>query len=133
MKVLMELDGDEEFIEYLHMVHDKFHIMINTIKDFAELIKAETLPRTPLETGRLGESFDYIVLEDTPRQKMVQIRMSALNPRTGYDYSAIQHFHTGYSHAHGQAFYLRDGIQASESMGFMMVEQDYMSLFRGGA
>lgn len=132
MKVLFELQGEEEFEEYLRGVKNRFALMVNTMKDVAEIIKANTLPRTPLETGRLGESFEYTVLKNIPRETIVQIRMSALNPNTGYDYAGIQHFNLSYSHAHGGALYLMRGIMASESMSYQIIEQDYLSLFGGG-
>lgn len=132
MKVLFELQGEEEFEEYLRGIRNRFALMVNTMKDVAELIKANTLPRTPLETGRLGESFEYTVLKNIPRETIIQIRMSALNPNTGYDYAGIQHFNLRYSHAHGGALYLMRGIMASESMSYQIIEQDYLSLFGGG-
>ena len=127
---------DKGFRDWVEEVKSNFHIMVETMKDVAEIVKAETLPRTPFETGRLGESFRYTVLTDNSKQKVIQIQMTALNPRTGYDYALIQHENplpprAPYHHVYGGSHFLLKGIQASEDMSMKIIEQDYLSLFNG--
>lgn len=131
--ILFEVHGAEETIDYLKTVKGRFAWMMQTMLDVADYVHSEVLHYTPLETGRLGESFKTTVLADNSKMKLVQVQMSALNPRTGYDYAKIQHFNTAYYHEHGQAFYMLAGIySAKEGLAFEIIEKDYYSLVIGG-
>lgn len=127
--------NDNNFQEWVAEVKSNFQIMMEAMIDVAEVVKAETLPRTPLDTGRLGESFKYTVLADNSKQKLVQVQMSAINPETGYDYAWIQHddpvSRPPYHHIHGENKFLLKGIQASEDLAMRIIEQDYLSMFAG--
>ena len=127
--------NDEGFEEWTNHVRSNFEMMIQTMIDVAEIVKAETLPRTPLETGRLGESFRYTVLANNSKQKLVEVQMTALNPKTGYDYAWIQHddpvSRPPYHHDYGGNKFLLKGIQGAEDLAMRIIEQDYMSMFQG--
>ena len=103
---------DEGFLDWIKGVEHSFISMAETMKQVAEMIRDETQLRTPVESGTLSKSYKWTVLADNSRMVVLQIRMSALNPRTGYDYAWIQHENTGYSHAPrelGFLNYRRDG------------------------
>jgi len=147
----------EEFEDWLYKVHNRFLSMVQTLIDIHYLIYANTNQRVPLDTGRLEESFRY----DITRQDEMFIEIhniySAVDPKYGFDYAEYQHNLVGrgkgtysrytranswyYSvgttnhHRHGtrgESFYLLKGVQASESMMWTIIEQDYLSLFYGG-
>lgn len=152
----------DEFIQYLNRVEHGFVYMIETMKDVAEVVRENTLPKTPFETGRLGRSFKWTVVTDNSRMKVLQVQMSALNPNTGYDYAWIQHENSHYKHfkdlgresrgtlgdkirkAHGWSgsskytghdatmWYLKFGIFESKEGAFQLIEDDYLSLFKRG-
>ena len=170
-KIIAESNADE-FIQYLNQVEHGFVYMIQTMMDVAQVVKENTLPKTPFRTGKLGRSFKPIIVTDNSRMKVVEVRMSALNERTGYDYAMTQHrgYHRaktkyGYQYvyyhqtkdisppthgtlgdkvykAHGWSSdmifhsgmdqYLYWGILDSEEGAYQMIEEDYLSLFRGG-
>lgn len=152
---------DEEFIGWLHRTGNAFVDMIQTMKDVAKVVEENTVPITPFETGKLGRSFKRFVLTDNAKTKLIMIRMSALNPNTGYDYAWIQHENPNYTHskrlgsesarhkrwgAHGYSyipifytnhqgrmFYLKEGIETSEEDALILIEEDYLSLFTRGS
>ena len=145
--------NSDEFLQELNQVEHSFVYMIKTMEDVAEMIKENTIPLTPVETTRLGKSYKWTVLTDNSRMKVVQVRMSALNPRTGYDYAWIQHENMLYDHSNTNAkssmavsnimyghsatnnptdHYLKEGIIQSQDGAFQMIEEDYLSLFYGG-
>ena len=129
----------EDFEEWIYQMHHRFQQMVQTMKDIHYLIQANTNQRVPLDTGRLEESFRYdIVRQDDFFIEMHSI-YSARSPIDGYDYAEYQHtginWRTGALLNHpkrGEQFYLLKGVQASESMMWTMLEQDYLSLFQGG-
>lgn len=144
------------FEEWLFGLHHLFIEMVQTVIDVHHLIHANTNQLVPLDTGRLEESFRYdIVRQDYSFIEMHSI-YSAIDPDSGFDYAYYQYDEVGqlrnggtYSlydrarsgypaqghHRHGtrgQSLYLLKGIQASESMMWTIIEQDYLSLFYGG-
>ena len=149
---------DEEFIQWLHRTENAFVDMIDTMKDVAEVVRENTLPLTPFEYGFLGGSFKTFVLTDTAREKLIMVRMSALNRNTGYDYAWIQHENTSYQHPspynknyshhldlavdnimagisgtnNPRDHYLKEGVIQSEEGAFQLIEEDYISLFTRG-
>ena len=150
-----EFKADAEgFEEWLFSLHHLFLEMVQTMIDVHYLIQANTNQRVPLDTGRLEESFRY----DIVRQDEFFIEMhsiySAVDPDSGFDYAYYQHqlprrgvgtyslysrAKSGYPaqghHRHGtrgESYYLLKGVQASESMMWTIIEQDYLSLFYGG-
>ena len=144
---------DEPFQEWVKTTENAFVRMIETMVDVAKVVREETIPLTPVETTRLGQSFKWKILTDNSRMKVLEVQMSALNPKTGYDYAWIQHENTRYRHTaflkgswkaskvHGfhnvqwfnaQDHYLRQGIRNSEDMAIELIEEDYLSLFRRG-
>lgn len=125
------LTGIDEFRTYLYTVRGRFSLMLQAMIDVAEVVHANTLPLTPLDTGQLGESFHWQVLEYSREFIEVEVKMDAVDPKSGFRYAEYQHDTEGLNHPHGQAFYLRDGINASRSMAYELIEQDYLSLFGG--
>ena len=162
MKWLTVGVDDEKFIQWAERTENAFVHMINTMKDVAEVVRENTIPLTPVETTRLGKSFKTFVLTDTAREKLIMVRMSALNPHTGYDYAWIQHENTEYEHPSKYAsrgardisldnsllyyrtgvdlgatnnprdHYLMEGVIQSEEGAFQLIEEDYLSLFMRG-
>lgn len=150
---------DEEFQAWLKRTENAFIHMIETMKNVARYVGENTLPLTPFETGELGRSFKWTVVTDNSRMKVLQIRMSALNENTGYDYAWIQHEETRYHHPskesrekhstyndiyfnnyfagiggtnNPQDHYLLEGIMQSKEGAFQIIEDDYLSLFTRG-
>ena len=128
---IFEVDTSS-FIEYMDELHWRFLEMVQTMMDVAELVKANTLPLTPRETGRLGESFRYVVWDANPDFIEVEVKMDAVDPRDGYRYAEYQHETFGLHHQYGQMWFLKAGIYASRGMAFEMIEKDYLSLFNEG-
>ena len=152
---------DEEFQAWLKRTENAFVHMIETMKSVARYVGENTLPMTPFETGKLGRSFKWTVVTDNSRMKVLQIRMSALNEDTGYDYAWIQHENASYHHPslesqrthpkfheiqssllamdgsawqtnHPRSHYLYYGIRDSMEGAFQIIEDDYLSLFTRG-
>lgn len=83
--------NDELFLDWIYSVKNSFSAMLETMIRVAEEVKDKTQMITPIETGRLSKSFKWTVVEDNSRFKILQVRMSALNPDTGFDYAYVQH------------------------------------------
>ena len=129
----LEVTGIEDTKTYLRTVRGRFSLMLQAMIDVAEVIHAETLPKTPFETGRLGESFEWKVIEYNRNLIEVEVEMDAIDPNSGFHYAEYQH-NRDLRHPEpraGQRFYLREGIFASEDIAYEIIEQDYLSLFRG--
>ena len=130
----------EDFEEWIYQMHHRFQQMVQTMKDIHYLIQANTNQLVPLDTGRLEESYRYTL---TSNDFFIELHSiySAISPYDGYDYAYYQYMLPTESHyrstnrkgqARGEQFYLLKGVQASESMMWTMLEQDYLSLFQGG-
>ena len=89
---------DEEFQSWLERTRYAFTYMLETMKDVARVVMENTIPITPMETTRLRKSFKWTVVTNNSKMKVLQIQMSALNPKTGYDYAWIQHENIFYEH-----------------------------------
>ena len=89
---------DEEFQSWLERTRYAFAYMLETMKDVARVVMENTIPITPMETTRLRKSFKWTVVTNNSKMKVLQIQMSALNPKTGYDYAWIQHENMRYQH-----------------------------------
>ena len=126
----------EEFYEWTNTARSRFETMVLTMFDVASLIHANTNQRVPLDTGRLEESFQPELIKETSDFIQVNITYDAEDPDSGFHYAEYQHNHAMLNHPkRGEAFYLYNGIQASKSMAYQIIETDYMSLFgtfRGG-
>lgn len=108
------------------------------MKDVHYLIQANTNQRVPLKTGRLEESYRYTIIDNENFIELHSI-YSAIDPNDGYDYAYYQYegvnWKTGEPLHHpirGEQYYLLKGVQASESMMWTIIEQDYLALFNGG-
>lgn len=125
--------GIDEARAYLYTVRGRFFMMLRTMIDVAKIIQANTLPLTPYETGQLGESFTWHTLEYNREFIEVEVQMDAVDPDNGFHYAEYQHEEDLYHPPPraGQQYYLRDGINASKNMAYEIIEQDYLSLFRG--
>ena len=126
-----KINNIDEFRTYLYTVRGRFSLMLQAMIDVAELIHAKTMPLTPLDTGQLGESFHWQVIQYSNEFIEVEVIMDAIDPKSSFRYAEYQHNTEGLYHPHGQAFYLREGINASRSMAYEIIEQDYLSLFGG--
>lgn len=83
---------DEEFMSWIKGVENQFVAMTETMIRIAEDIKHYVQSETvPIDTGRLSRSFKWHIVTDNSRMKVLQLQMSALNPKTGYDYAYTQH------------------------------------------
>lgn len=121
---------DSEFREWSEIALSKFQMMVQTMEDVASLIQANTYMKVPLDTGRLEESYHWVVRENTSDFIKVDIIFDAEDPDTGFHYAEIQHNTLHFNHPkRGQAFYLYAGIQASRDMAYSIIETDYLSLF----
>ena len=129
-----------DFEEWVYQMHHRFQQMVQTMIDIHHLIEANTKQRVPLDTGRLEESFHYTIYDNEFLIEMHSI-YTAVDPDSGFDYAYYQymlptekHYNTANrkGQMRGEQFYLLKGVQASESMMWTMIEQDYLSLFSGG-
>ena len=128
---LFEVKGEDEFRTWLYTVKGRYSLMLQAMIDVAEVVHANTLPLTPLDTGRLGESFQWQVIDYNKEFIEVEVKMDAIDPKSGFRYAEYQHNTFGLNHPHGQMWFLRAGIHASKDMAFEIIEQDYLSLFSG--
>lgn len=132
----LELD-DSQFHEWVDEARSRYETMVLTMIDVAELIKANTNWRVPLDTGRLESSFAWKIREDNSDFIIVEAGYSVTNPKVGmlgfedtnWDYAYYQHQGNFNHPKRGERFYLYNGIQASKDMAFQIIETDYMSLF----
>jgi len=116
--MLLEFElRNEAFLDYIDGVKYSFNAMIETMKTIADkIVMKKTQMRTPIDTGKLSRSFRWKVVTDNSRMKVLQVQMSALNERTGYDYAWIQHENFSYKHE-------------SKELGFVNYRKSY---FRDG-
>lgn len=130
----------EAFEEWIYQMHHRFQLMVQTMVDIHHLIQANTNQRVPLDTGRLEESYRYDI---TDNEQFIEIHniYDAVDPDSGFHYAYYQYLLPTESHyrsanrkgqMRGEQFYLLKGVQASENMMWTMIEQDYLSLFKGG-
>lgn len=83
---------DEYFLDWINKAEHSFIYMTQTMIRVAEKIKERVQKEfVPIETGRLSRSFRWHIVTDNSRMKVLEIQMSALNPKTGYDYAMTQH------------------------------------------
>ena len=125
--------GVDDLRTYLYTVRGRYSVMLQAMIDVAKVVRAETLPRTPFKTGRLGESFKWQTLKYNRDFIEVEVSMSAVDPKSGFNYAWYQH-EEDLNHPSpraGQRWYLAEGIKASKSMAYEIIETDYLSLFRG--
>lgn len=143
--------NSDEFIVYLNKVKLGFVDMIKTMRNVAYIVRENTIPITPFEEGHLGRSFKTKELANNTRNQIIEIEMSALNKRTGYDYAMTQHRGYHFNPKSGKTVYynqkkplsgggvhmggpqyLYKGIIESEDDAFILIEEDYLSLFKYG-
>lgn len=127
----LQVTGADELRTWLYTVRGRYSLMLQAMIDVAEVVHANTLPLTPLDTGQLGESFHWQVIEYNREFIEVEVKMDAVDPKGGFHYAEYQHNTFGLNHPHGQMWYLRGGINASKSIAYEIIEQDYLSLFSG--
>ena len=155
--MMIEFEVDTSgFEEWIHTVHNRFPQMVQTLIDVFHLIQANTNQLVPLDTGRLESSFYYQLYENIPSSLEMHYIYDAVDPKYFFHYAYYQHelehrgrgsysrytrakqsyFTSGSNHhrhgTRGTDHYLFKGIQASESMMWTIIEQDYLSLFYGG-
>ena len=86
-----EVKGVDELKTYLYTIKGRYSVMLQAMIDVAKVVESNTLPLTPYETGRLGESFRWQVLEYSKDFIEVEVIMDAVDPRDGYHYAEYQH------------------------------------------
>lgn len=135
---------DSRFREWVSTARARYETMLLTMIDVAELIRANTNQRVPLDTGRLESSFFYEIVENTSQFIQVEVGYSiekGMHPEntgfvdSNFDYAYYQHQGNFNHPKRGEQFYLMNGVHASEDMAFKIIQTDYMSLFgtfRGG-
>lgn len=97
---------DELFQGWLKETQNNFHLMIETMIQVSEMIKKKVQTEySPIRTGKLSRSFREFIVTNNSRMKVVEIQMSALNERTGYDYAEIQHRGYTYAGKYGRTSY----------------------------
>lgn len=138
--ITFEIRGVDELKTYLYTIKGRYFMMLEAMIDVAKVVESNTLPLTPYKTGRLGESFRWEVLEYNKDFIEVGVIMDAVDPYDGFHYAEYQHtginWKTGEPLHHpppraGQSWYLKEGINASKSMAYEIIEEDYLSLFSG--
>lgn len=82
---------DEAFLDWIETVRSSFVRMSETMKQIAENLRDEVQLITPWRTGKLSRSYKWTVLADNSRMQIIEVTMSALNERTGFDYAYVQH------------------------------------------
>ena len=118
---------DELFQGWLKETENNFHLMLETMIRVAEEIKEKVQTEySPVDTGRLSRSFKNFVVTDNSRMKVVEIQMSALNPKTGYNYAETQH--RGYRYSkNGRKVRYNHGYT---EIGFFTYESDSDGRYR---
>lgn len=119
----------EEFYEWVYTAQSRFETMVLTMVDVAELIHANTYMKVPLDTGRLEESFEWKLVEESSNFIQVNISYDAEDPKSGFHYAEYQHNRILNHPRRGIDHYLYRGILESRDMAFRIIETDYMSLF----
>lgn len=119
----------EEFYEWVYTAQSRFETMVLTMVDVAELIHANTYMKVPLDTGRLEESFEWKLIEESSNFIQVNISYDAEDPKSGFHYAEYQHNRILNHPKRGIDHYLYRGILESRDMAFRIIETDYMSLF----
>lgn len=119
----------EEFYEWVYTAQSRFETMVLTMVDVAELIHANTYMKVPLDTGRLEESFEWKLIEESSNFIQVNISYDAEDPKSGFHYAEYQHNRILNHPRRGIDHYLYRGILESKDMAFRIIETDYMSLF----
>lgn len=119
----------EEFYEWVYTAQSRFETMVLTMVDVAELIHANTYMKVPLDTGRLEESFEWKLIEESSNFIQVNISYDAEDPKSGFHYAEYQHNRILNHPRRGIDHYLYRGILESRDMAFRIIETDYMSLF----
>ena len=135
-----EITGVNELKTYLSTVRGRYFRMLRTMLDVKDLIHANTNQRVPLDTGRLEESYFYKTLTYNRELIEVEIGYDAVDPKSNFHYAKYQHDLPTESHyrranrkgqMRGEQYYLVEGIKASKSMVYELIETDYASLFGG--
>lgn len=121
----------EQFEEYLSDVWNRYKLMIQTMRNVAEIIRLATIPYVPLDTGALEQSYEYQVVENSPFI-LLGVGFDAEDPESGFHYAEYQH-NTILNHPkRGIPYYLTVGIHDAKFEFFELIETDFLSLFSGG-
>lgn len=118
---------DELFQGWIKETENNFMLMIETMMKVAEEIKTKVQTEySPVLTGKLSRSFRETIITDNSRMKVVEVKMSALNPRTGYDYAETQHRGYRYSKSGRMVRYNHESM----NLGFFNYKQDLDGNFK---
>jgi hypothetical protein len=127
------IDGyvdDSQFQEWITEIKTNFHSMVETMKKVARVIELTTAPYVPLDTSALEQSFDYMVVDNSPFI-LLGVGYDAVDEDSGFHYAQYQHDHHLNHPRRGIPFYLTVGIHDAKFEFFELIEQDYLSLFFG--
>ena len=123
--------NEEEFRDYLTSVERRIVGMLQTLRSVAELIRLETIPYVPLDTSALEQSYEYMVMDNSPFY-LLRVGFDAEDERTGYHYAYYQHETMNLRHPRrGIPKYLTVGMMDARFEVFKLIEKDYLSLFTG--
>ena len=121
----------EGFVEWANTTKSKFQLMVNTMKNVAEIIRVETIPYVPLDTSDLEQSYDYVVSNNSPFI-LLAVGFDAVDEKSGFHYAQYQHDNFLNHPKRGIPYYLTVGIHDAKNEFFELIEKDYLSLFTEG-
>ena len=129
---------DEEFLLWLDSLQYKIRMMSRTLMDIAHTVEMQGRKFVPVDTTRLEMSFRAVPISNNGFIA-VEMGYSALDPRDNYDYA--EYVHTGIDYRTGKPLnfqkrdatsqYLYKAVDMAMAEGWVEIEGDYLSLFRG--
>lgn len=129
----VELTVDtKKFEDSMIDVRNHFYRMTQTLIRIHYLIERNTRQRVPLDTSRLEHSFHFKLVDKSPQYVEITNIYDAVDPNSHFHYAEYQHEEDLDHPRRGEQFYLMNGIHASEKEMRVMIETDYLSLFKGG-
>ena len=130
---------DEEFLSWLDSLQYKIQIMSRTLMEIAKTVEMQGRQFVPVDTTALEQSFRAVPVSESNSLIAVEMGYSSLNPRDGYDYAEYTHigidWRTGrplnFQKKGATAKYLYKAVDLAMAEGWVEIEGDYLSLFRG--
>lgn len=130
---------DEEFLSWLDSLRYKIQTMTRTLMDIAHIVEMQGRQFVPVDTTRLEQSYRAVIVSESSEMIAVEMGYSSLDPRDGYDYAEYTHigidWRTGkplnFKKKGATAQYLYKAVDMAMAEGWVEIEGDYLSLFRG--
>lgn len=135
----IELTYDDSQLKdwFLYVKENQFLFAVELMQKVAYEIEGQTRPLVPFEEGDLERSFKYTFIEKSSEFVEVEIGYDVVDPKSGFAYAEYQHeevlHHPQIGERKGERLYLTKGIRNSRDGVFVMIEKDYMSLFKGAS